>query len=242
MGTIEYAILSGLKNKRGIRMISGKRDKLRGDLVIFDLDGTLIDSSRDIAWSANMVLYSMGYDRLDMEVIKESIGWGVKNLLEKLMPEETPESIDAARLKFLAFYGGHLVVETTIYPGVVEIMEYLKAGGRKMAIVTNKPHALSVAILDELRLSRYFSAVLGGDSLPNRKPHPEPVMKVLSLLGVAPSASVIVGDSPVDCEAGRSARVGTVGVTYGFRGREELEGAGCDFIIDSILELKGCVD
>lgn len=223
-------------------MISGKESRLKGDLVIFDLDGTLIDSSRDIAWSANMVLHSMGYERLDMEVIKESIGWGVKNLLEKLMPEEAPESIESARLKFLDFYGGHLVVETTIYPGVVETLEYLRSSGKKMAVVTNKPHALSVAILDELKLKGYFGAVLGGDSLPNRKPHPEPVEKVLSLLGVAPSASVIVGDSPVDCEAGRSARVGTVGITYGFRGRKELEGAGCDFIIDSILELKGCVE
>lgn len=223
-------------------MISGKRPAFKSDLVIFDLDGTLIDSSRDIAWSANMVLHSMGYERLDMEVIKESIGWGVKNLLEKLMPEEAPESIESARLKFLDFYGGHLVVETTIYPGVVETLEYLRSSGKKMAIVTNKPHALSVAILDELKLKGYFGAVLGGDSLPNKKPHPEPVEKVLSLLGAAPSASVIVGDSPVDCEAGRSAGVGTVGVTYGFRGRRELECAGCDFILDSILELKACVE
>ena len=223
-------------------MISGKRERLKGDLVIFDLDGTLIDSSRDIAWSANMVLHSMGYDRLDMEVIKEAIGWGVKNLLEKLMPGETPEAIEEARLKFLKFYGGHLVVETTIYPGVVEILEHLKSGNRKMAVVTNKPHALSVAILDALKIGPYFGAVLGGDSVVNKKPHPEPVEKVLSMTGVPASASLIVGDSPVDCEAGRGARVGTVGVTYGFRGRKELEGAGCDFIIDSILELKGCVE
>lgn len=223
-------------------MIYGKGPRRKSGLVIFDLDGTLIDSSRDIAWSANMVLHSMGYGRLDMEVIKESIGWGVKNLLEKLMPGEPPESIEVARLKFLAFYGSHLVVETKIYAGVVEILEGLKAEGKKMAVVTNKPHGLSVAILEELELSPYFDAVLGGDSLPNKKPHPEPVMKVVSMLGVPPVEAVIVGDSPVDCEAGRGAGIGTIGVTYGFRGREELEGAGCDFIIDSILELKGCVE
>ena len=223
-------------------MISGNRERLKGGLVIFDLDGTLIDSSLDIAWSANETLKAFGYPPKDFDAIVESIGWGVKNLLEKLMPGETPEAIEEARLKFLKFYGGHLVVQTTIYPGVVEILEYLRSGGKKMAIVTNKPHALSVAILEELKIGPYFGAVLGGDSVVNRKPHPEPVEKVLSMLGVPASASLIVGDSPVDCEAGRSARVGTVGVTYGFRGRKELEGAGCDFIIDSILELKGCVE
>lgn len=212
--------------------------KIDAELVIFDLDGTLIDSSEDIAWAANMTLKDMGYGELSIEEIKEGVGWGVKPLLEKLMPRESPESIDRARHKFLEFYGGHLTVKTYIYPGVTETIDYLARLPLKMAVVTNKPVKLADEILDELGLKRYFLMVLGGDSLANKKPHPEPVLKVMDELGGAPGKTVLIGDSPIDCETGKGAGIHTIGVTYGFRGREELEGAGCDIIIDDFRELK----
>lgn len=222
-------------------MHSGKKERIDASLIIFDLDGTLIDSSHDIAWSANMTLKSMGYEKLDMEVIKESIGWGVKSLLEKLMPNEAPDVIEAARKRFLEFYGGHLVVDTYVYPGVMETLLYLSGKGKRLSVITNKPVGLANSILEELGMSRFFSLVLGGDSLPNRKPHPEPLEKAMSALGVDGASSVIVGDSPIDCEAGKRAGIGTVGVTYGFRGQDELERAGCDFIIDNLTEIRSCI-
>ncbi|MBI5491581.1 MAG: HAD-IA family hydrolase [Deltaproteobacteria bacterium] len=214
--------------------------KLKAGLIIFDLDGTLVDSSRDIAWSANMTLKSMGYDERGLEAIKEHVGWGVRSLLEKLMPREGAERIEEARLKFLEFYSSHLTVDTHIYPGVKETLSFFNSKGKKMAVVTNKPEGLSGRVLAELNLSGYFQMLVGGDSYPNKKPHPEPVEKVLSALGSGPA--IIVGDSPTDCEAGKGAGIRAIGVSYGFRPKEELERAGFDLIVGRFTELKEVIE
>lgn len=214
---------------------------IAADLIIFDLDGTLIDSSQDIAWCANRTLESMGYPERDPAEIVGHIGWGVKPLLEKLMPGEAAEKITAARLKFLEFYGGHLVVETTLYPGVVEMLEHFSRGNKKMAVVTNKPAGLAGSILEVLNLKGYFQALLGGDSLPNRKPHPEPIEKVIKDLKAAAGRTIVVGDSPVDCEAAKGAGAFAIGAAYGFRGKEELKASGCDIIVDDVPSLKSVI-
>lgn len=215
-----------------------KDGKLEIDLIIFDLDGTLIDSSEDIAWAANRTISFYGYGERDTPAIKEHIGWGVKPLLEKLMPGESPEKISEAREKFLEIYGGHLLNNTFMYPGVEATLEHFLRMDKKMAVVTNKPIGLTRRVLDELKIAGCFGMVIGGDSLPNKKPHPEPVENTLKGFAIAPSRAVMVGDSPVDCEAGKAAGTNTIGVSYGFRGRHELEEAGCAMIIDSFSELK----
>jgi phosphoglycolate phosphatase len=214
---------------------------ITADLIIFDLDGTLIDSSQDIAWCANRTLEAMGYGAKNPSEIVGHIGWGVKPLLEKLMPDETPEKITEARLKFLEIYGEHLVVETTLYPGVVEVLERFSSQGKKLAVVTNKPEGLAAGILEVLKLNGYFRLLLGGDSLPNRKPHPEPIEKAIKELGSAPDRTIVVGDSPVDCEAAKGAGAYAIGAAYGFRGRGELVAAGCDIIIDDFASLKSVI-
>ncbi|MEE9614997.1 MAG: HAD-IA family hydrolase [Thermodesulfobacteriota bacterium] len=215
---------------------------LGADLIVFDLDGTLIDSSGDIAWAANMTLKSMGYGQLGPGEIKECIGWGIRPLLEKMMPEEPARRIDEAREVFLKFYGEHLVVNTRPYPGVVDTIEHFSGRDKKMAIVTNKPIGLTRKILDELRLASFFMEVLGGDSVEHKKPHPEPLLKVIKSAGVKVPRTVFVGDSSVDCEAGRGAGVEVIGAAYGFRGRRELEEAGCRHIIEEMAELKTVVE
>lgn len=217
------------------------KKEIGADLIIFDLDGTLIDSSEDIAWATNKTLNAFGYAGLGIEAIKENVGWGVKSLLEKLMPDALPERITEARDRFLYFYGKHLVVKTYVYPGVEDTLRHFKSLDKLMAVVTNKPEGLAERILKELGLSGYFMSVVGGDSFSNRKPHPEPVEKVLGLSGMKPEKAVIVGDSPIDCETGKRAGTSTIGVTYGFRGKLELEEACCDVIIDSFSELKNVV-
>lgn len=214
---------------------------IQADLVIFDLDGTLIDSSGDIAWCANRTLAAFGHAEMDPADIVGHIGWGVRPLLEKLMPGEPPERITEARLKFLEVYGGHLVVETTLYPGVEELLDRLSGLGKKLAVVTNKPEGLASGILGVLDLSGYFKLLLGGDSLANRKPHPEPIEKAMKELGAAPGRTVVVGDSPVDCEAARGAGAYAIGAAYGFRGRGELEAAGCDIIVEDVPSLKSAI-
>lgn len=216
-------------------------EKIDAELLIFDLDGTLIDSSRDIAWCANSTLVSMGHGEKGTDEIVGHIGWGVYPLLEKLMPGETQERIAEARLKFLDFYGAHLVVDTYVYPGVEETINKFSIERKKMAVVTNKPFGLADRILEITGLKRFFGVILGGDSLLNKKPHPEPIEKVIGDMDIPPGKTVVVGDSPVDCEAGRAAGAYTVGVSYGFRGRDELCRAGCDIIIDDFPSLRDAV-
>ncbi len=213
-------------------------EKLSVDLLIFDLDGTLIDSSGDIAVAANRTLKEFGYAELSELTIKNSIGWGVKNLLERLMPKESSSALDRGREIFLEFYGEHLTESTELYPGTLELLEHFMGLGKNMAIVTNKPIALTERIVDEMGLRRFFKVVLGGDSLEKRKPDPDPLLEVLKRLDCAAGKAVFIGDSCVDCETGRRACVNIIGAAYGFRGRGEFTDEGCRAIIDSLGELK----
>ncbi len=212
--------------------------QIEAELIIFDLDGTLVDSSEDIAWCANKTLHAIGEAEMPAGVIVGHIGWGVRPLLEKLLPGKSAQEIDVARGLFLDFYEGHLVVKTRIYPGVVDTLDHFARLMKPMAVVTNKPYSLSIGILDRLGLSGYFKAVLGGDSVVNKKPHPEPVEKVIRDLSARPDRSVLVGDSPVDCASAMAAGAHSIGVSYGFRGAKELEDAGCEMIIDDFAALK----
>lgn len=226
----------------GFKYLNAETDTaMRKELLAFDLDGTLIDSSLDIAWSANKTLKAFGYRELDAGYIKDNIGWGVRQLLEKLMPGSSPDAITMAREKFLEFYAGHLVVDTFVYPGVRDTIKHFSAMSKKMVVVTNKPEGLALRILEEVSLSAFISMTVGGDSTRNRKPHPEPLEKAVAALGVPLEKTVFIGDSPIDCETGKKAGVSTVGVSYGFRDRRELEEAGFDVIIDKFSDLKAII-
>ncbi|MBI5561136.1 MAG: HAD-IA family hydrolase [Deltaproteobacteria bacterium] len=215
--------------------------RLKAGLIIFDLDGTLIDSSGDIAWAANRTLEEMGYNVLALDVIKANIGWGVRKLLEQVMPEEPPERIDRAREVFFEYYGRHLLVETRLYPQALEVLSHFMERGKSLAIVTNKSQGHSERIMEGLGIQRFFQMVVGGDAVQNKKPHPEPVLMVMERLGAAAADTVFVGDSAVDCETGRRAGVMVIGAAYGFRGRDELIGAGCGLVIDRLTELEDIV-
>ncbi len=217
------------------------KNTLKAELIIFDLDGTLIDSTGDIAWAVNRTLEGLGREVVDTETVKSSVGWGVRSLLENLMPGEDPQMIDGARGVFLEYYGGHLDVETHLYAGVFETLEHFKARGKLMALVTNKPVSLTGKVLEAFAVSGFFAMVLGGDSLPRKKPHPEPLLKVVEDLQAPVGRTVFVGDSAIDCETGRRAGIITIGAAYGFRGRGELVEAGCDMIIEKLDELKEIV-
>jgi phosphoglycolate phosphatase len=207
------------------------------DLLAFDLDGTLIDSGGDIAWAANKTLEAFGYEAETLGSVREKIGNGVVVLLERLMPEERTERIAEAKEIFLKHYAGHLVVDTHLYPGVRETLGYFMDIGKSMAVITNKPRALADGILDELGLSWFFTAVAGGDSFSNRKPHPEPLERVMENNRVTPEQTVFVGDSAIDSETGKKAGVFTIGVSYGFGG-VAFGSAGFNLIIAEFPELK----
>ena len=214
-------------------------DLIEKELLAFDLDGTLIDSSGDIAWTANKTLNHFGYEPRSPDSVRSKIGSGVVVLLERLMPEENPERIAEAKEIFLKHYAGHLVVDTHLYPGVMETLAHFRDMGKSMAIITNKPRAFADAILDELGLGPFFGVVAGGDTFANRKPHPEPLEEVMRACGVTPARTVFVGDSLIDAETGLRAGVFTVGVSYGFGGSGPL--AGFNIVIEAFRELKGII-
>lgn len=207
------------------------------DLLVFDLDGTLIDSRQDLANSVNFTLEKMGWKKVKDEIIFGFIGDGLRELLARSFRTYEEKIIEEAVPVFRSHYREHLLDNTRLYPGVKEILEYFKE--KKIALVTNKPCGFSTTILERLNISSYFDLVLGSDSVLNKKPHPEPLFKVLDSLRVSKKRCVMIGDSSMDIEMGKEAGVITCGVTYGLRERKELVEAGADHIIDEIGELKG---
>ena len=208
---------------------------LKKDLIIFDLDGTLIDSSEDIAWAVNKMLKDIGFEEMPYPAIKERIGWGVSMLLEKVLPAEKHNLLDEAKGVFMGYYRNHLLVKTKPYDGVMDVLEHFK--NKKLAVATNKPAGLTTKILDDLNMSVYFRKVVGGDGVQNKKPSPEALEVILKELNVLPHNAVFIGDSKIDIEAGKKGGIMTIGAAYGFRGRQELEEAGADVIIEDIKEL-----
>ncbi|MBI3399548.1 MAG: HAD hydrolase-like protein, partial [Deltaproteobacteria bacterium] len=143
------------------------------ELIIFDLDGTLIDSSEDIAWAVNQTLRDMSFEELSYQTIKKRIGWGVKMLLEKVLPKEKHNLLEEARNIFMGYYSNHLLVKTKPYNGVMDVLEHFN--DKKLAIATNKPLNLTERILDGLNIANYFQKVVGGDGVQNKKPAPEAI-------------------------------------------------------------------
>ena len=205
--------------------------------TLFDLDGTLVDSREDIAASVNFVRASVGLPALSVDVVTGMIGLGIRTLLERALSEDGGISIDEAILRFRSHYRDHCLVKTHLYPGVLETIESLESCVR--AVVTNKPIEFSMKILSGLGLGGRFGAIIGGDSTPEKKPHPLPVIRAIEALGAAPAEAILVGDSEVDVEAGRRAGVRTCAVSYGYGSREEIAGARPDHVIARLPDLIG---
>lgn len=205
--------------------------------VLFDLDGTLIDSRRDIAACVNFTLSALGgYAPLSLESVEQMVGDGVRQLLTRAAgPMDEPTMTRALGI-FLPYYLDHCADSTRLYPNVLETLRLLE--GRGLAIVTNKPMAHTEKTLDALGLGSFFPVVLGGDSLSTRKPDPGPILEALRLMGVSPSQAMMVGDSPMDIQAARSAGVRVAAVTYGFRTGAELMSHSPDYLLGAFAELR----
>jgi phosphoglycolate phosphatase len=191
-------------------------------LVIFDLDGTLIDSRLDLVHSVNAALRHIHRPELPEEVIASYVGDGAPILIQRALGgQAVDEAVVRKGLEFfLSYYREHKLDHTTVYDGVREALATIQQSGngvpRKLAVLTNKPVNPSRAIVEALGLSPYFSQVYGGNSFATKKPEPEGALKLLSEAGVRPEQAAIVGDSHVDVRTGRNAGLWTVAVTYGF--------------------------
>jgi phosphoglycolate phosphatase len=206
--------------------------------VLFDLDGTLVDSARDLREAVNVLLVEEGRRNLSLDEVKSMIGDGAAKLVERAVLATGGEGPGLPGLvtRFLDIYEAHATGYTQAYPGARETLEGLKRAGLRMAVVTNKPHEPTLAILTALSLDGFFDAVVGGDTLPERKPHPAPILRALALLGTEPSEALMVGDNYHDVQAARAAGVKAFAVTYGYSHKPHGE-LGADRLIDALPEL-----
>jgi phosphoglycolate phosphatase len=204
-------------------------------LLIFDLDGTLIDSLPDLIDATNHMRDSFGLPRFNPEEVRRLVGQGARSLVERALPGLSPAELDEGMERFLAYNLAHIADKTRPYPGVVATLQALEAAGYALCVLSNKNVALCREVLSRLGLERYFATVYGADSHPCRKPSPEPVLALLRQYGVPAGACVMIGDSINDIAAGRGAGVVTVGCRYGYGDLSELSGA--DYQIEDFQSL-----
>jgi phosphoglycolate phosphatase len=207
------------------------------DLLIFDLDGTLVDSKLDLAQAVNATRSHMGMSPLDNERVYSYVGNGAPVLIRRAMGAQATEpEVQEALEFFLEYYREHYLDYTTLYPGVREALDRLSAAGKRMAVLTNKPVRISRAILEGLGVAGHFFQIYGGNSFDLKKPDPVGVAALIKETGIPADRCLMIGDSSVDIQTARNAGVASCGVTYGFQ-PETLADPAPDRLVDRLEEL-----
>jgi phosphoglycolate phosphatase len=205
-------------------------------LLIFDLDGTLIDSRLDLAHAVNATRAESGHGPLPHEQIFSFVGNGAPVLIKRAMgPDATDEEVERALEFFLDYYRHHALDYTVLYPGVRETLERLHAAGAKLAVLTNKPVRISRRIMQGLGLSNLFFQIYGGNSFEHKKPHRIGIDTLRTEAEIPAEETWMVGDSYVDIQTARNAGVASCGVTYGFQ-PETFREFPPDVLVDGLEE------
>jgi len=210
--------------------------------LVFDFDGTLIESAPEIAHCLNELLAANGRREVTLAEVEDMIGNGVAKLVERGFRATggIPDDLEAQTARYVDIYDNAPVGQTPLYDGVLETLELLHDAGHTMAVCTNKLHRATVKILDEMDLSRFFSVVAGGDTFPVRKPDPGHLTGVLEQLGVQREHAIMIGDSVNDIGCARAAGVRSVAVTYGYSSVPHAE-LGADALIDRFMDLPAAL-
>jgi len=203
-------------------------------LLIFDLDGTLVDTLDDITASVNDTLERLGKEPLTRDRVRHLVGDGVEVLLARALA--VPRAPEQAVSLYKAHHRAHLAVHSRLYPGVREALEQFSA--IPLVVISNKTSEFVRPLLDRFGIGRYFADALGADSGLPLKPAPDLVLRALSRFAVPKEAAAIVGDGTTDMRAGKAAGIATCAVTYGFRSEQELRQAGPDHVLRSLNELQ----
>lgn len=207
------------------------------DTVIFDLDGTLLDTLEDLADSINFALALYGFPCREIEEVRSFIGNGAARLMELSIPDgiNNPQ-YEKCLADFRHHYSGNMQNKTAAYKGIMELLEQLSKENYKIAIVSNK-FDKAVKELNQVHFREYIKVAIGESENVSKKPAPDTVFKALEELGSTPNNAVYVGDSEVDVKTAKNSGTICIGVTWGFRDREVLEQKGADYVIDKPQEL-----
>jgi HAD superfamily hydrolase (TIGR01509 family) len=205
------------------------------DLVMFDLDGTLADTGRDLADAVNFTRAHFNLAPLPETLVYSHVGRGVEYLLKHALPVESANQFQEVMRVFLDYYENHLLDRTVLYAGVQDVLDYFR--GKLRVVVSNKIYRLTLAVVRGLGVEGQFDAIFGGDSAAEKKPHPALLNLVLRRFQIPAARALIVGDGDTDVEAGKRAGVITCGVTCGLGNKDDLIAAKPDFLIDQLTEL-----
>jgi phosphoglycolate phosphatase len=211
--------------------------------LLFDLDGTLLDTAPDMAAAANALRADAGLEALPLAALRPFVSKGGRAILRAAFPDHDEAAREALLQPFLDRYRGAIAVATRPFDGVLDLLTLCRAYGIQVGIVTNKPAWLTTAVLDALDLSREFGVVVSGDTLAEKKPHPAPVQHALRQLAVAPSAAWMFGDDRRDVEAGRAAGTRTAVAAFGYiDADDDPRSWGADVIVRSAHEMIAYLD
>ena len=212
--------------------------------LLFDLDGTLADTAPDLHAAMNYVLAQFDHEPIDVSNIKHMIGGGARAILRRgfaargAAPDD--KMLDHATALFIDYYDANIDAGTIIYPHLLDVLVAAKAADIKLAVITNKRESLAAKLLFRLNLHGFFEVLIGGDTLPQRKPHPAPIHEALRRLQTAPHDAIMIGDSEADCDSARAAQIASICVSFGY----PLSSVGelaADAIIDDYAALPSAV-
>ena len=213
---------------------------MKGPTLVFDLDGTLVDTAPDLAGATNHVLAHLGLSGIPAQELRPWVSYGARRMITEALAQSRnplPEAaIDELLERFLAYYSRNIAQESRPFDGVVAELDRLRALGITLAVCTNKREALSRLLLDELRLAPYFAAIAGRDTFPVSKPHPDHLVGAIRLAGGDPARAIMIGDSAVDIATARAADIPVIGVSFGYTETPVRE-LSPDAVIDSYAEL-----
>lgn len=212
-------------------------------LVMFDLDGTLVDSAADIAVALNRALADLALPAVTEAQVRTWVGRGASRLVHCALEHQRQAAgsfekmHDTLLARFMARYQEDVSGRSTLYPGAAELLQACRAAGIALACVTNKPYAPALALLENLSVLEPFDLLLGGDSLPHKKPHPAALQHCLRHFGVTADDALMVGDSRNDVEAARAAGVRCVALPWGYNHGEPIETSQPDWLLESLVDL-----
>jgi phosphoglycolate phosphatase len=204
-------------------------------LIVYDLDGTLVDTAEDITRAVNYMLEHFNHPPLPRKAVLQYVGYGLHHLIKECLKINDPVAIERGIDRYAEYYTDHLLDYSRLYPLAQDVLDYFK--DRTQAVITNKPNPYSLNILTGLGVADYFREIIAGEDGYPSKPNPTGLQAIMERAGATPQQTLLIGDSPVDVETGRNAGVLTVVMTHGFVGEQELAAAQPDIMVRHFEEL-----